>query len=216
MLKITLFSFLSFAIGFYIARNLYFNPIKHTLPQSLNESGTVNSPKVDNPQTIDNLSQNMVEKKDAHTNDKNQKKNKKKFRDDKASKLEIILIEGSEKGEVQSYVKSSNGDIWTKEKISNGRLVHRLYNQANLLISESSEDGAISKSFYENGQIKAIKAKFADGEIVNILKDVSGNILVRKDELPNGDEIAWEFNEYGELIYKWLIRKNQKPVQLNL
>lgn len=217
MSKIIISSLLSFAIGFLIARSLYLtSPQIETSPEPLNISEVIKIKEVDSVSQSTNQTGKTIEVVPSdHENVF--KKRKKKFKDDKGLKLDTLLSERCEKGEIQSEVNSPSGGKYTKEKLTDGRIVNREYNPDKILVGESGENeyGELSKSFFENGQTKGMKVKFADGAIVSILNDLSGTITTRKDELPNGDEIAWEFNDYGEVTRRWLIRKNQKPVLLN-
>jgi hypothetical protein len=220
MSKFIISSFLSFTIGFLVARNLYFNSSHtETSLKPLNISEVVKIKEVDSVSESTNETGKKTEVSEVVPGDQENfpKKAKKKFKDDRGLKLETLLSERFEKGEVQSEVNSPGGGKYTKEKLSDGRIVNREYNQDKILIGESgkNEYGELSKSFFENGQTKGMKVEFADGTIVSILNDLSGTITTRKDELPSGDEIAWDFNDYGEVTRRWLIRKNQKPVLLD-
>ncbi len=210
---------ISFAIGFLIARNFYLNSSHLEIsPKPLDVTEVAKSKEEKNALKSTNENGKKIEVSEVVSSDQeNPPKRQKKFKDDKGLILETLLSERIEKGEVQSEVKSPSEGIYTKEKLSDGRIVNREYNRDRILIGESgeSEFGEINKTFFENGQTKGMIVKFADGPTISMLNDISGTITTRIDVLPNGNEIAWEFNDYGEVTRRWLIRKNQKPVLLD-
>lgn len=105
-------SLLSFAIGFLIARSLYLNsPQIVTSPEPLNISEVVKIKEVDSVSQSTNQTGKTIEVSEVVSSDHEIffKKRKKKFKDNKGLKLETLLSDRFEKGEIQSEVNSPSG-----------------------------------------------------------------------------------------------------------